>query len=389
MKVYLSDLHIGLGNESDDFIYDDRLIKLLDELQKEKTEMYIVGDFLELTNLINDGYMANTANEYANNFDVSLIDEIFKSHEKLINTFKNFSKKNRVYYIVGNHDYYVLLNHKIKEKIKENFENCEILPFYYDEELKLFVIHGNQFDPVNRLNQDEEGSLIPSFSEYMNKYINYNFANIAIKILPKELFSDYQNIYPQLDVFKWLDYIKNKYELSYDLKNQWIETFTQMIKTDQVKKWMKINYPGINVLSNIFVNRVGGIKLGESIVRIGMFFRSLRNSNSLLMKAQKLLDENFFIPKNYLLGFYDKDISFSEGDINSMVMGHNHRASFNIISNGAGKKFYANTGTWKFMVNRNFGINKNEFVKRKLISYLVITEKNKKIIAKLIKEEAY
>lgn len=49
MKVFMSDLHIGLGNEIDDFIYDERLIKLLKELiemDKEDTELYIVGDFL-------------------------------------------------------------------------------------------------------------------------------------------------------------------------------------------------------------------------------------------------------------------------------------------------------------------------------------------------------
>ncbi len=40
MKVFLSDLHIGLGNESDDFIYDDRLIKLLRDLDDE-TMSYI------------------------------------------------------------------------------------------------------------------------------------------------------------------------------------------------------------------------------------------------------------------------------------------------------------------------------------------------------------
>jgi len=389
MKVFLSDLHIGLGNESDDFIYDDRLIKLLRDLDDENNELYIVGDFFELSNLINDGLMMDTASEYAEKFDPSLIDTIFASHEKMIEELRKFSKKHNIYYIAGNHDYYILLNQKINEKIKEAFENCEILPYYYDPKLRLFVIHGNQFDIVNRLSKDKDGNLIPPFAEYMNKYMNYNFGKVAGKILPAELFSDYQNIYPQLDVFKWLDIVKEKYDLNYNLKNKWIETFTQLIKTPQVKKWMKINFPGVNILSNIFVNNLGGMKLGEAIVRVGMFFRSMRNSNSLLMKAEELLNDKFYIPKEYLIGFYDQDISFAKGEIQGIVMGHNHRASFNIIKNGGLKEVYINTGTWKFMVNRNFGINRNEFVKKKLISYLLIDDSNKSMNFKLVREEAF
>jgi len=168
----------------------------------------------------------DTAFEYAEKFDPSLIDAIFASHEKLIEEFQKFSKKHKIYYIAGNHDYYILLNQKINERIKEVFENCEILPYYYDPNIRLFVIHGNQFDIVNRLSKDKDGNLIPPFAEYMNKYMNYNFGKVAGKILPAELFSDYQNIYPQLDVFKWLDVIKEKYDLKYNLKNKWIEFFT-------------------------------------------------------------------------------------------------------------------------------------------------------------------
>ncbi|MDY6894855.1 MAG: metallophosphoesterase, partial [Thermotogota bacterium] len=103
MKVFLSDLHIGLGNESDDFIYDNRLIKLLRDFEGENNELFIVGDFFELSNLINDGLIMDTASEYAEKFDPSLIDEIFTSHEKLIEEFRKFSNKNKIYYIAGNH----------------------------------------------------------------------------------------------------------------------------------------------------------------------------------------------------------------------------------------------------------------------------------------------
>lgn len=392
MKVFMSDLHIGLGNEIDDFIYDERLIKLLKELiemDKEDTELYIVGDFFELTNALNDGYMAETAIEYAEQFDVSIIDEIFNNHKELIQTFQWFSKKNKIYYIVGNHDYYLLLNQKIYDRIEQEFDNCEIIPYYYDEKFELFVIHGNQFDVMNRLSKDENGNIIPSFTEYMNKYMNYHFGKIAVEILSEELYSDYQNIYPQLDVFKWLDNLNKKYLLKFDLKNKWIKIFTQLIKTPQIKKWLKINYPGVNILSNIFVNSIGAFKLGEMIVRIGMFFRSMRNSNYLLMNAEKLLNQKFYIPKECLVGFSDQDIFLENDKVKFLIMGHNHRASMNMIENRSVEKIYVNTGTWKYRVSRNLGINRNEFVKKKLISYLVVGEKNNRLNFKMVREEAF
>ena len=392
MKLYMSDLHIGLGNESDDFIYDARLIKLLNELiemNSDDTELYIVGDFFELTNAVNDGYMANTAVEYAQQCDVNVIDEIINNHKKLIETFQRFSKKNRIYYIVGNHDYYFLFNKKICDKIKEIFKKCEIVPYYYDEEFELFLIHGNQFDPVNRLSKDQNNNILPSFSEYMTKYMNHHFGNIAVEILSEELYSEYQNIYPQLDVFKWLDNLKEKYLLNYDLKKEWIKVFTRLIKTPQVKRWLKVNYPGVNVLSNIFVNNMGGLKLGEAIVRLGMFFRSMNNSNYLLMNAEKLLNESFYIPKEYLIGFGENDIALEEDKVKFLIMGHNHRASLNMIDNSPVEKVYVNTGTWKYRVSRNLGINKNEFVKKKLISYLYVEQKNNRLNFKMIKEEAF
>lgn len=114
---------------------------------------------------------------------------------------------------------------KICDKIKEIFKKCEIVPYYYDEEFELFLIHGNQFDPVNRLSKDQNNNILPSFSEYMTKYMNHHFGNIAVEILSEELYSEYQNIYPQLDVFKWLDNLKEKYLLNYDLKKRMDKSF--------------------------------------------------------------------------------------------------------------------------------------------------------------------
>lgn len=70
-------------------------------------------------------------------------------------------------------------------------------------------------------------------------------------------------------------------------------------------------------------------------------------------------------------------------------MGHNHRASMNMIENRSVEKIYVNTGTWKYRVSRNLGINRNEFVKKKFISYLVVGEKNNRLNFKMVREEAF
>ncbi len=71
-----------------------------------------------------------------------------------------------------------------------------------------------------------------------------------------------------------------------------------------------------------FVNNMGGLKLGEAIVRLGgMFFRSMNNSNYLLMNAEKLLNESFYIPKEYLIGFGENDIALEEDKVKFLIMG--------------------------------------------------------------------
>ncbi len=41
-----------------------------------------------------------------------------------------------------------------------------------------------------------------------------------------------------------------------------------------------------------------------------------------------------------------------------------------MIDNSPVEKVYVNTGTWKYRVSRNLGINKNEFVKKENSSHI-------------------
>ena len=390
MKLFLSDLHIGDGNLRDDFKYDQKLISILENMADEiDSEITIVGDFLEIYDLSDDLKMKGSIKDYVDSFDYSLLDEIEGEHFELFETLKKISKKVKIRYIVGNHDYYLLFDEKIKNRVENMLGEVEILPYHYDESIEVMAIHGNQFDSVNRIIYDEEENLIPSFGEYLLRYMNNNFNSEVSEILPDDLVSDYDNISPLLDVFEWLEHINKRYSIGYDLKNKWAEHFVEFIKTPQIKKWLKINYPKYHVFTQLFINNLGGLEIGQSLVRLIMFFRDMKKSDALLKRSKKLLKENFYIPKKHLIGYSNEDIEIPDQKIKGLIMGHNHKPSFNVISKDNVKKFYANTGAWKHTVTKNIGINNKEFIRKTTISYLLLEESKKNLDVKLHIEQLY
>lgn len=390
MKLYLSDLHIGDGNLRDDFVYDKKLIDILSDLSKEKNpEINFVGDFIEMYDLSNDFEMKGSLQEYVESYDYGLLDKIEREHLELFEFIKKISNKTKIRYIVGNHDYYLLFDQKMRNKIQNMMGDVEIVPYYYDEKFEIMAIHGNQFDSVNRIIYDDEKRLMPSFGEYLLRYMNHNF-NIEISnILPDDLLSDYDNISPLLDVFEWLEYINERYSIGYDLKKKWAKHFVNFIKTDQIKKWLKINFPKYHMFTNLFVNNIGGLELGQALVRMIMSFRDIKKSDALLKRSKKLLKDKFYIPKKYLIGYSEEDIYIPNHKIKGLIMGHNHKPSFNIITKDKVKKFYGNTGAWKHTVTKNKGINNKEFIKKTTISYILIEENRKNLDVKLHVEQLY
>ncbi|BBE30016.1 UDP-2,3-diacylglucosamine hydrolase [Tepiditoga spiralis] len=383
MKLYISDLHIGNGSSKDDFVYDENLIYILKNMKFN--ELFFVGDIFELI-AGNNTSLLNTAKEYIDNFNVSELKNVYNKHQQLFDTINKISKKSKIRYIIGNHDYYIFHNEKLQQTIKDFMGNIEFFPYYYDKKCKIFIIHGNQFDPMNRFAIDKENNILPSFGEYMMKYMEENFDSTVNDILPDELISDYDNISPILDVFQWLDYINERYNLKCNLKSLWSENFINFVRTPQIKKWLKVSFPKYSILTNVFVNKIGGMKFGEFLVRTIMLFRGFKKTNSLLLQSKKLLLDDFYIPKKNLIGYTDKSIRLDSKDINGIIMGHNHQPTHKILKNAYTKKFYANTGAWKHIVSKNFGINENEFIRKNVISYLCI-EENLKV--KLYTEESY
>lgn len=349
--IFISDLHIGDGNSKDDFEQDDLFESmLLDWNNLENPEIVIVGDgfeILESSAVQSLGLIGFW--ESMDKIDENVIEDIERRHPKIFKALQNF--KGNIWYVVGNHDYYILKNQKLQNALKERINNLNIVPYFYDEETKILAVHGNQFDSVNKF-KEVDGEIIPPLGDFIARYMMSNFDNELRKHLPDEVIRDYDNVRPTLDVFLWLEKITEVYENSVDLLKMWIDNFIEMMRQDEAKTWMKKNYPIMSKLSIVFLNKVGGIKLGELIVRMVMNFRKLKKTDYLKKAAVRIFKDPSFLINN-MDGYVDDKSNLKLiGNIDGIITGHSHRPNFEVLKVKDDIKFYMNCGSWKPVVER-------------------------------------
>ncbi len=351
--IFVSDLHIGDGSSRDDFDSDKTLINLLNEWSRlESPELVIVGDGLELTE---NEYVKNfglvTFWELVEKMDGRVIENIESNHKEVFEAFRSFP--GTIWYVLGNHDYYLAVNEKLRKTLQEKIPNLKIVSFYYDEKSKILAVHGNQFDAVNKFTEID-GEIIPPLGDLISRYTMIELDERLKRILPEEVAFDYDNIRPVLDVFLWLEKVGNKYSQGIDIVELWIRNFISVMRQEEAKKWMRKNYPSLSKLSIVFLNEIGGIKLGEFIVRLVMKVRQIKRDDYLKRTARRILAD-----PRYLFGRMDGYQEFfpmkpsNINEISGLVMGHRHHTSFEFLRVGHEKKFYINCGSWSPVVERN------------------------------------
>jgi UDP-2,3-diacylglucosamine pyrophosphatase LpxH len=354
--IFISDLHIGDGNSKDDFSQDELFNNFINEWNDlENPELVIVGDGFEIL----ESEIVRHAGlkpfwEIVHSLDGKLITLIEHAHPKVFEALSKF--KGKIKYVIGNHDYYILKNKKLQENLKERIKNLEIVPYYYDEQTHILAVHGNQFDAVNRF-LEVKGEIIPPLGDFISRYMMVNFDDVLKEYLPDEVVSDYDNVRPTLDVFQWLEQISKVYETSVDLLKLWIDNFITMMREEEAKYWMKKSYPFLSKLSILFLNKIGGIKLGELLVRAVMKTRNLKRTDYLKKAAVKIFEEPGWLFRN-MDGYLDKGNTIGTpyfNDIQGIVMGHNHKPGFELIKIKNDVKFYVNCGSWKPVVERKSG----------------------------------
>lgn len=121
-KIFISDLHLSDGSRADDFHRTDEFLRLLDLIEREGSQLIVVGDLLEL-------WQAD-------------LDKIVFHHSRIIKRLLSLAGEKRLIYLIGNHDHIPMVKY-IEPKLNIQLE-------YKDEQAGIWGEHGNQYDIFNR-----------------------------------------------------------------------------------------------------------------------------------------------------------------------------------------------------------------------------------------------
>ncbi len=156
--IILGDIELGGGTLTDDFTADNILCKLITKFGKSKSHVDLIlngdtMDFLKCPYI--DEFMRKS---YTSNITLTVaetkFDLIYKSHTKVFDALKAFvqDKKNRLFFIFGNHDYefhFAEIQNKIKKLLEEK-KNVHFQMNYFEH--RVYVEHGQQYDPSAEVN---------------------------------------------------------------------------------------------------------------------------------------------------------------------------------------------------------------------------------------------
>ncbi len=121
-KIFISDIHLGDGSRTDDFHRDKELIDFLDFVERESRELIINGDLFELWQ--------------------AKLEKILFAHKEVVRRLLSLTKRIKVTYVIGNHDYVPFVR-LVGSGIGIELE-------YRDDKNKLICEHGNRYDVFNR-----------------------------------------------------------------------------------------------------------------------------------------------------------------------------------------------------------------------------------------------
>ncbi len=150
-EIYVfSDVELGGGTVTDDFSSDGLLVDVLNLINKSKGEVDLIfnGDSFDF---LKCPIVRKKFTFYLEHITVNVALEklgyIYKSHESVFNTWKEFlkEKKHRLIFIHGNHDYELLFP-EIQEKMKSILESENIVFQENYFENGVYTEHGHQRD---------------------------------------------------------------------------------------------------------------------------------------------------------------------------------------------------------------------------------------------------
>ncbi|HLC74416.1 hypothetical protein A2819_01305 [Candidatus Azambacteria bacterium RIFCSPHIGHO2_01_FULL_40_24] len=153
--IVLGDIELGAGNQTDDFIADNMLSKLIRELARRKNPIDLVlngdtFDFLKCPYQLNPSrYTRYVTAAIA----LKKLELVRKAHQKVFNALKKFGhqKNKKIVFVRGNHDLEIAFP-DIKENLQIMLGNVHFPGLTYQED-NVYIEHGQQYDLPNFLHQ--------------------------------------------------------------------------------------------------------------------------------------------------------------------------------------------------------------------------------------------
>ncbi len=184
--VFVSDLHLGTGDELEDFVpeneqaFCDFVKQQSDNLTNQEVDLVLLGDSLDIWQVATE---AEKHAEQSDQIDISVdhqleakrVKEIIAAHPKTFAVLSDFVAKDasrrRIICIPGNHDH-SLIHASVRTPIQDaitrgdNTLNSRIVfqNYYEDADVGIYAEHGNQFDEDNDYDRfDLFGAESPGF----------------------------------------------------------------------------------------------------------------------------------------------------------------------------------------------------------------------------------
>lgn len=368
--IVISDLHIGEGTDSplEDFFYQKELVKLLKK-NAENTELIINGDFvdfLQITQLPKKFKNLATKSEEKYGLKTSpeksawKIKYVIKKHPALFKALAEFTEKNKIFHLRGNHDIDFFWPEVQKSFHKEmkifknyNEENFKFLQWFYYKPKLLWIEHGNQYDNINSF-CNLLHPVLPRIKELELPLGSFFCRYIFNKVEKYDTFAD--NIKPPAKYFLWT--LKNKPMLLLKLLKSYFPLAMRVINKSRV------------ITHNKKDRLVQQKKHEKELKKLS---KEWKIPFSKLKKIDKLRAPQILEGKNFLIALIKGQLSEEKNLINAaeeikkllkvkyVIFGHTHVAEHN--------KSFINTGTWTPIVKEGELKSINE---SKKLTYVLI-----------------
>lgn len=222
LSLIFSDIEIGVGNRTDDFIDDKLLCKTIrshfKESKKYHSDLILNGDIFDF---MKAPYKGRYPKHITAAISVGKLNDISKAHPGFFQCLRLWlrqSKHNRVIFINGNHDYDIVfeeVQQRIKEILAKNrkMHSRILFPGWEFTDGLLHVEHGSQLDEIFHVDPDK---FIFHSPKHMVKepFLQLPWGYNALYdhfIEVKERYPLLERVYPKVNVFKYMPLpLKNK-----------------------------------------------------------------------------------------------------------------------------------------------------------------------------------